>query len=828
MSKKKSKKNRKKKGVLLSPILTAVISITLTLVALGGVAHFLGLVGPVYGEATARNSAEALAYASSCVASPNPSVTITHVTEGGIFNIVEGEEDSEEPKTLSCQEVQNFGDVKVRCSGDPSTSPGTGRTCRVEGFSLPQPNAESMFQSMQAVGDPNFLVYYESYPEEEQTPWIVQEDNFLVPMVIIGGVANVLPFAGKKAIGGIKKVGKKLFRSGSKEAVGEIGEKTAREIADKTLRDTLSGSAEGVIRRKAKAGSKATLGEATEEYLKKNSKASLRKLIKKSIKVELASTSDDFATQIKRPFKDTLQKSLNSEFSKMGIPSKIPVPTLTDKVSGETVDILTKNWDNVGEMETLVKNGIKNSLHQSTGLSDDAIDDIAKASYKSMDDSFYRQTSKYLSGGGLEEFSEKTIKYTSNAAYRAARSRRMINYALDEIGDFSLKAKTIARVTSVTGRLKGAGRKALNVLEGAPESYRNRMLKNSKKMVQFFWDHPTSTYLTISYMEEGGVIPEDLRAVSTFAKCDALTSGFTKRKSRILTCAAIVASGVISKAADEHNTELQSVDINGIGFKNTPRGRREWFVMDESVEPYYVEMRKTDDASEYELRFSMASPCKTDLIVYKEKTSCFWGGLDESIEDMMHDYDPANPPGEPLKKVTLNSHEWYMYGMGNDDLKQPFLVGNFFNSTQIDIAIEEGKVPKGTSDKSLRATKLCPKPGMWDNIIYFISPFLANPSQDSMEVVSIRVEPANVEGFCYAATGWEEISARGLLFAGEMAIDAIILAGTGPGVVVGSFIVGATAAYIEEGIGADWPAHTWTWSKGIEDLTGWFGNLPWF
>ena len=43
--------------------------------------------------------------------------------------------------------------------------------------------------------------------------------------------------------------------------------------------------------------------------------------------------------------------------------------------------------------------------------------------------------------------------------------------------------------------------------------------------------------------------------------------------------------------------------------------------MDPSVHKYYVEMKK-DDIGGSESRFCMASPCKTNLFVYKEKTTC--------------------------------------------------------------------------------------------------------------------------------------------------------------------------------------------------------------
>jgi len=118
-------------------------------------------------------------------------------------------------------------------------------SCTIEGFELPQDISKAQ-KFIQAMGDPNWLVYYEKFPEEATVYWHKEWSDmfnlYTIGFVTVSGVMNI-GFGGK---------GGKVALKAGKEAF----EKTGKEIAEKVVKEGVEAGSKHLLRRAKKASLK--------------------------------------------------------------------------------------------------------------------------------------------------------------------------------------------------------------------------------------------------------------------------------------------------------------------------------------------------------------------------------------------------------------------------------------------------------------------------------------------------------------------------------------------------------------------------------------------
>jgi len=86
-----------------------------------------------------------------------------------------------------CPPQKVFGNKIVACYGE-----GDNYQCEVQGFELTKdPEYEDPEFWITGMGDPNCLVYYEAFPEEQAADWKIRVQDFDIVGVAVGGVINV-------------------------------------------------------------------------------------------------------------------------------------------------------------------------------------------------------------------------------------------------------------------------------------------------------------------------------------------------------------------------------------------------------------------------------------------------------------------------------------------------------------------------------------------------------------------------------------------------------------------------------------------------------------
>ena len=128
------------------------------------------------------------------------------------------------------------GDICVYCVGE-----GDNFFCNVVNFELPQEIKESKWWSpkswINSAGDPRYLVFYESFPDDESVGWAFESpDRYAVAFIVAGGVLNAVPM-GKNALLATKAG--KMAASGTNRLMGsayrEMGERLLKEVGGESL-----------------------------------------------------------------------------------------------------------------------------------------------------------------------------------------------------------------------------------------------------------------------------------------------------------------------------------------------------------------------------------------------------------------------------------------------------------------------------------------------------------------------------------------------------------------------------------------------------------------
>lgn len=130
--------------------------------------------------------------------------------------------------------------------------------CSVKDFELPQELGSSILPAdlaqeiMAQFTDPQYLVYYESFPRGEAAAWQINPGSFVIDVVLFGSVMNVIPavgmYGGKILSAGkglaSRSVNKILGRSVQKETAEQLmkkaGVQITKDMSEASLREFLS------------------------------------------------------------------------------------------------------------------------------------------------------------------------------------------------------------------------------------------------------------------------------------------------------------------------------------------------------------------------------------------------------------------------------------------------------------------------------------------------------------------------------------------------------------------------------------------------------------
>ena len=158
------------------------------------------------------NSIIALAYALNCTGMHHAGIDVTDI----------------------CPPQKLFGSKIAVCYGEYEDY-----NCEVQGFELtkdPDYDESDPDGWIAGMGDPNCLVYYEAFPEEQAADWKVRVEDWNIIGIAIGGTMNMIPGFGKLGNAAAKSVIKNSIK-------GTINVILKRQIIYNTLKKSISKAA---------------------------------------------------------------------------------------------------------------------------------------------------------------------------------------------------------------------------------------------------------------------------------------------------------------------------------------------------------------------------------------------------------------------------------------------------------------------------------------------------------------------------------------------------------------------------------------------------------
>ncbi|MBI5354974.1 MAG: hypothetical protein HZB68_00780 [Candidatus Aenigmarchaeota archaeon] len=549
------------------------------------------------------------------------------------------------PRSISCFSDQccpngkvnganPFGETSVKCE-NIGTDAVPEYSCQVINFQLPQivktsgdPKAWTNPQFwVTGVGVPKYLVYYESFPQDEMKPFLKLMDDNLIPYMIIGGAMNAVPWnlvGGKVALklggvfesAGMEWLGGKLTSFGEKQVGNFLGKlvetgdvaltplesKAMGEFADNGLGAILE-TGESITQGQAEAAAQALSKSVFQEAAVRSSIA----------------TSGRLAT---KEFFSNLKQTVSSEAGGVSDEAAEKLTyAMTEKATGLGGKITSENSDDFArEVISSLDDKTVSSLKSSLGAADDSAlaERIGQVAVKAEDkgvltDSIGRETAIELGEKGVRARIENGAKEIFDG---------YIKGAYNTIDDAVKSGFDKAAVKSGIKDMLSKGKDMLI----NPEFMQGEGMKRASETAKVLAKSKSVQYLLLEDFEQGffNNIESDYApyatATSNFAQCTAIV-GVGKTKTAI--CAGLVAAGVLQQKADNYNLPQESVGINNIGLK-APFLPPYKFSLDKDAIQKYVALEKTnlfrEDASKAQQnvfrahsRLALASPCKGDV-----------------------------------------------------------------------------------------------------------------------------------------------------------------------------------------------------------------------
>ncbi|MBW6461854.1 MAG: hypothetical protein K0B07_02305 [DPANN group archaeon] len=486
------------------------------------------------------NSIQALAYALNCTGMHHAGIDVTEL----------------------CPPQKLFGTKVAACYGS-----GENYNCEVQGFELtknPEYDESDPAGWITGMGDPNCIVYYEAFPEDQAADWQVRIEDFSWAGAIVGGVFNVVPVVGKGIGKGISK------------GVVSIGDRATKLVPQisiakslyKTLDDNIAKTV-GIFTLKTFRNKQAGLlafkniFDISDKYITKELKITKRLVDVEGLTLQAA---EDIVEDVA---KITTIKTFEAIQTTAG---KTTFAKLRFELQEELV---TKMGHNIKPKE---------------------LDDIALHQLNLI---------HYVTTGS-------TVSKSITPLQKIIKWNTYSNLIGD--GGASLTNKEINTVIT----------KGNDIVQHMPKAQRESILQQTKEFTQFFfntkmYNDPVMQLGTLDILSPA--IPNDIAAdgINGLGTCAILVK---KISLGIVACSYFTGLGVMAAYIDNSNEKYNPIGINSLGYKKNYYAVQTEKLAD-TLNYYYIALKR--ESFQYPKRFFLVSPCKTEKVIVKhEQIGCYY------------------------------------------------------------------------------------------------------------------------------------------------------------------------------------------------------------
>lgn len=699
------------------------------------------------------------------------------------------------PVSYSCSESFRGGNeypIKVKefeCSLQKSNT-----ICYIYNFNLPQDmgNSDIGRKLVRGVGDPNFVLYYEAFPEGEEAAWMIDPDDFLMMSMFIGAGLNIIPWVGSVASKGVAKVTGKSLSAILRGVIGKMGKlltfgfrKAGATIIDalatlsdkplkKFVREGMENTIQATARRTAIRGG---LGKT----LTRTQAGGLARAIMN--RAQKGMGADDMVDDLFRYY--TAQAAKGEGFA-LGVDKKVLRKFLDKQVKTEfskVVGTVVKN--NAGDVARAVK-----SLHL-----DQAIDGIfMKEGGKSFSDDFFRPV--------IREIVESDV------------SDELVPDLLRKAVTRLSAVEKAAIKTNIRTMLATAAKRIANLPSDAWDFIKN----NQKEVLEYYITHSMSLhYHTIQALDEAGMF-QKIPASKELTECFILMPGTWSKAA----CLFLQSTGILLMLGDKSNEKYKSHGLNTLVLHRTIYPEDVYDLSSEANQ-YYLQLNRPDNIWKGggPQRLYFASPCKVNLKIYETTAECglescdYKGIAKEECKDKLgNEYKECE---ESIKNNVCGhlpaSKEYTIFGKTIYSKDYTFYSKYPLYMPGIPVAsVDRDKYPEWSSlPEDAMGIKMCNSRSMlgdaWNEIKKY--PFLwppymqlfIKPDIEPLEVPAINIEPiGDIEGFCFQGDDHKTFLYKSIALAGTIVVDigvAALTVATGGATAPLFFATGAGAAYLD-------------------------------
>ncbi len=755
------------------------------------------------------------------------------------------------PNTLDIHtnkiEFVTQGDSIHRVVVDCTTGSGS---CEVKDFYLPQEGGASILRdTLKGVGDPIYLVYYESFPKGEDTAWLVEGDELAVVMILFGGFVNFIGPAGGAGLTKLSNhiVGKSMKEAGeyaTKEGVGSVTKTIMKKLlVRKMFKYSIYGkTAQNQISAElVSAGLTTNVNDVADDVIKQllkgtdagDTKASL--ILQKELGISPADADALISTKLKSKLNDALSSSASTYTSESIKKVKVVDDTLrhisTDPDTGSSYLIgnpLGSYFANV-DADGIVAHGVLRNGKLSADevyLFEDYFEKTFLDFYKTGRITKIGNTFNFPMGEKAL-FKDRLDKWVQVAGKGnkmddiltgGTTTETFVNRMTADIGtalvDTKIRDALTKKITMGHRILQYCNSplcqkmiKEVSLLFDASVTTGKAGLKEGKgwQMLSVEWATDAAVGVDITSVEVYGKdIPIDQMsggAAQGISKCMIGMPGGAKSKAL---CAAATAIGVASIYEDSVLGKAIPVQLNEMALKKPYNDPYTYELSPESDE-YYIRLKKTDDAMGKATNFFLASPCKINLKVTTDtgayQADCY---INKKIKD------------DARHKIAGE-----FFYVGGIEGVLPF--DSDIDSNEMGVKICDDWDPLGTFFEGAGCTGCIVLNCAWDCrpkgiflgectpcVTTNCNTKCTSIGQHNFQQKAIRIEKASgytvEDSYCYDTFGYTDVGIKLAIFGGSILVDGIIVSLFSPlATPAALFITGAAATWADQVTTDEWP-----------------------
>ncbi|RLI98011.1 MAG: hypothetical protein DRO99_01830 [Candidatus Aenigmatarchaeota archaeon] len=639
----------------------------------------------------------------------------------------------------------------------------TDADCDVNNFELPQDtsNTDTAREFVTGLGDPQFVAYYEAFPEGEEVAWLMGSDDFFVMSMVIGGAINMIPFAGKLAGKGISKVIPKVVKEAVENGFRKILLKMGlRKMAGLTVKNAMASLTDDVLRKAVFEGMEEALEASARRAGLEALDQTTRKQITRNIvtMVQRGIGPDEIASALARSYKSSIGQEM-SEAAFRDFMEKQVTGTFTDVVGR----VVINNADDVARAVNNMK-------------IDEVFDGVlSKQGEKSFAKGFF--------GPIAEDVIEKDLPQNAlPSVLREAVKNKLTVHKTTIIGNIKKMVRTAS--SRVSDMIDAAGGKIANA-PYTPWGYlkQHPILKEyvlHSRSLRFYAIDAMDELGWFDDMEEWGIpMPEE------FAECLFVVPGVTKKECIILQSAA-----VMMIVNDKQNEKFNPHYANSVSLHRTIWPEYNINLTYEAYN-YFVQVKRSRNIWEGggPQRLMLASPCKSDLHVNKTSNVCFVPDceadsiIEETCKGLSGDERTEcvnNIYNNVCGHITVEQVKMFAFWEYSREEKQAFTKYPFYYPGSY--AMTMSQVDRSENDEwsyvnpNQQATKECLSMAHIEEFLNERTVVLLIKGKDppvkiKVPVIEVALDEDNTEGFCIQGDDHKEFMYKTMIFVGSVVVD---------------------------------------------------------